>query len=199
MSADRDCGSGAPGKSANLKLCELGYANRLRPTPGSVFAVSNDKIQNPFLKCFTFSQSNHCFKQIRLLTATEKTCETSLSRLLRQLTRLPFKRKRIINYISTRDLPMSLKLSQMGLSLFSSTRPQPVQRVLNRDPCSSTTCSEPTTKTIFIAGATRQMIANRNHDFLPTCTFVKLVDILSYHHNPPAHTSLLQKWHVLTG
>ncbi len=53
---------------------------------------------------------------------------------------------------------MSLKLSQMGLSLFSSTRPQPVQRVLNRDPCSSTTCSEPTTKTIFITCATRQMI-----------------------------------------
>jgi hypothetical protein len=137
-----------------------------------------------------------------LLTDTEKTCETSLSRLLRQLTRLPVKRKRIIiNYRITRHPPLSLKHSQMGLSLFSSTRPQPVQRVLKRDPCSSTTCSEPTTKTIFISRATRQMRAimqNSDNVFLPTCTFVKLVDILSYHHDPPAHTSL-QKWQILTG
>ncbi len=104
-------------------------------------------------------------------------------------------KEREYNYSSTLDLPLSLKLSQMGLSLFSSTRPQPVQRVLKRDPCSSTTCSEPTAKTIFITRATRQMIANPV--LLPTCTFVKLVDILSYHHDPPAHTSL-RKWHVLT-
>ena len=43
-------------------------------------------------------------------------------------------------------LPLSLKLSQMGLSRFDSTRPQPVQRVLNSEPCSSTIFSEPEEK-----------------------------------------------------
>ncbi len=45
---------------------------------------------------------------------------------------------------------------------------------------------------------TRYAANYRNYVLLPTCTFVKFVDILSYHHNPPAHTSL-QKWHILTG
>jgi hypothetical protein len=56
-----------------LKLCELGYANRPRPPLGSVFAASNVKIQKPFLKVFyLFPTSNHCFKQILLLTDKKK-------------------------------------------------------------------------------------------------------------------------------